>query len=324
MLTRITERHVVTLVEKGLTMKYNDFRSIMSNNTNKIEGAYERISPTAWLTAYQRTLSDIPLSNEMFRELQEIIKQTRSAAEVQELEKLKRPETSFIWESRFKIVNRLLKEQHVDQVLEIASGYSPRGINMAKDPSVEYVEIDLPNIIEEKRRIVEKLVGQSEAPTEPNLHLAEGNALESQDLFTAARFFKAKPVAVVNEGLLPYLNHNEKAILGKNIHRLLERFGGAWITPDIATQTQAALFKERIIGRAARIEHLTGIDIMKNRFENEEAARWFFESLGFSVEQHSFMEIAGELVSSDHWKLSMKQIKKIIERLTAFVVKAHN
>jgi O-methyltransferase involved in polyketide biosynthesis len=304
-------------------MKYNDFRSNMSDNANKTEEAYERISPTAWLTAYQRTLSDIPLANEMYRELQEIIRQTRSPAEVQELEKLRRPETSFVWESRFKIVDRLIKEQHIDQVLEIASGYSPRGLNMSKDASVEYVEIDLPNIIEEKRRIVEKLVGRSEAPIERNLHLAEGNALESRDLFAAARFFKARPVAVVNEGLLPYLNHNEKAILGKNIHGLLERFGGAWITPDIATQTQAALFKERTAGRAARIEHLTGIDIMKNRFENEEAARLFFEGLGFSVEEHSFTEIAGELVSSPHWRLSPEQVKKIMGRLTAFVMETN-
>jgi O-methyltransferase involved in polyketide biosynthesis len=293
----------------------------MSNNNREQNESYERISPTAWLTAYQRTLSDIPLSQEIFRELEEAIKQTQYAAEDSRVRELRHPGTGFIWESRFKIVNLLVKRQHVDQIFEIASGYSPRGISMAKDSSIEYVEIDLPGVIKEKRRIVEKLFTQSELPVEPNLHLEEGNALDIKDLLTATRFFEAKPIAVVNEGLLPYLNHEEKATLAKNVHQLLECFGGVWITPDISTQTQVALFKERIKNRAARIEHITGIDIMKNRFETEEAARSFFENLGFTVEQHSFIEIADELISPQQWKLSKERIEEIIGRLVAFVMR---
>lgn len=101
--------------------------------------SYEYISPTAWLVAYQRTLSDIPLSVEIFDELQAIVKQTRAASEIESLEKLKSPELTPVWEARFKIVNHLLKVYHPDQVLEIAAGFSPRGLEMAKDASIEYV-----------------------------------------------------------------------------------------------------------------------------------------------------------------------------------------
>jgi O-methyltransferase involved in polyketide biosynthesis len=194
---------------------------------------------------------------------------------------------------------------------------------MAKDPSIEYVEIDLHGVMEMKKRIVERLVSRSEVPSEPNLHLEEGNALDIQDLLTATHIFKAKPMIIANEGLLPYLNLDEKYTLGKNVHQLLGRFGGVWITPDISTQTQVSLSKDRILKRAAKVQNITGIDIMNNRFESEETARSFFESLGFVVEQHSFIEIADELVLPQRWKLAKEEIEKILGRLVAFVMKVN-
>ena len=286
-----------------------------------MEKGYEKISPTAWLTAYQRTLSDIPLSEEIFRELEEVIKHTESGGESLGIEELIRPRMSFIWESRFKIVNFLLKLQDIDQILEIASGYSPRGLNLARDPSIEYVEIDLPGVIQRKKRIVEKLINQAEVPIEPNLHLEEGNSLNMEDMLKATNFFKKKPIAIVNEGLLPYLNHEEKTTLGRNIHQLLEYFGGVWITPDISTQAQVALFSDRIKKRAAKIEHLTGIDTMKNRFENEETACLFFDHLGFAVERHNFKEIADELILPRKLNLQKRRIDDILGYLIAFVMR---
>jgi hypothetical protein len=41
---------------------------------------------------------------------------------------------------------------------------------------------------------------------------------------------------------------------------------------------------------------MTGIDLTRKRFEDEAAARRFFEDLGFSIERHSFVETAAELV----------------------------
>jgi len=313
-------------------MKYDDFNSNTGNRASESTGSYEKISPTAWLIAYERALSDIPLSKEIFRELEEVIKQSQYASEYSAIEELRNPRASFIWESRYKIVNHLIEQERIDQVLEIASGYSPRGLNMAKDPSVEYVEIDLHGVMEVKKRIVEKLVSRSEVPLEPNLRLEEGNALDIQDLLTATHTFKVKPIIIANEGLLQYLNLDEKRTLGGNVHQLLGRFGGVWITPDIATQTQVSLiskqtqvslFKDRPKKRAIKIQNITGIDMMNNLFESEEAARSFFESLGFVVEQHSFIEVADELVLPQRFKLAKEQIDKILGRFVAFVMKVN-
>ncbi|MGC0776804.1 MAG: class I SAM-dependent methyltransferase, partial [Candidatus Acidiferrum sp.] len=189
-------------------------------------GSYEKISPTAWGVAYRRTLSDIPFSLEIFDELQKIVQQTRSAAELRDLEQSNYPEITPVFEARFKLVNRLLKKNNAQQILEIAAGFSPRSIEIAKDPTVEYVEVDLPGVMNEKRSIIEKLAKQSKIPRASNLHLTVGNALDMQDLLTATKPFRKEPIAVVNEGFLRYLNVEERTAVAKNVYQLLERFGG--------------------------------------------------------------------------------------------------
>ncbi len=287
--------------------------------------AYVRISPTAWLVAYQRTLSDIPLSKEIFDELAEIAKQTWPASKIEELERLKNPGMPVIWEARYKLVNRLLKEQRVDQILELAAGFSPRGLEMVRTLSVEYVEMDLPPVVDEKRKILERLIARSQVSRQANLHLEAGNALSAQDLFAATRVFKAKPIAIVNEGLLQYLDLDEKEALARSVRQVLQAFGGVWITPDISTQALGGLgpTSEKIRERMAKIRNLTGIDVQNNRFENENAAREFFQDLGFSVERHGFAEVAGELCSPSSRSLSFEHIEKVAGQLVAFVMKVN-
>ena len=293
----------------------------LERKPEKKEG-YEKISPTAWGVAYRRTLSDIPYSTEIFDELQEIVQQTRSAEELAVLESLRLPEITPMFEARYKLTNRLLAENKTNQILEIAAGFSPRGIEMAQDPSMQYVELDLPGVTNEKRAIFEKLIGQSKIPKQENLRLEEGNATEMGDLERAVKHFKQEPINVINEGLLRYLSFEEKTKLAQSIHVLLERFGGTWITPDISTQSLDSFGgDERMKGQNANVERLTGIDFSKNNFESVEAAQKFFEGLGFSVEIHSFKEIADELVSPQKLNLSPEQVEKIIGRRVVFVMR---
>jgi O-methyltransferase involved in polyketide biosynthesis len=296
--------------------------STLGPRPKKQESSHERVSVTAWRVAYRRTLSDIPFSAEVFDELQKIMRRTRSAAELQELDQLVQPDITPIFEARFKLVNRLLKEQNATQILEIAAGFSPRSLAMARDPSVEYSEMDLPGVIGEKRSVFEELIKQSKIPRYPNVHLNAGNALVRGDLLAAVKTFRKEPIAVVNEGLLRYLTFEEKTIVAGNVQELLRLFGGVWITPDLSLRPQSAfgLSGERRRDQFARIERMTGIDVARNYFENEDAARVFFEDLGFRIERHSFMEIADELVSPQRLHLSSEQVEKEIGRLAVLVM----
>ena len=92
---------------------------------------------------------------------------------------------------------------------------------MARDPSVEYSEMDLPDLMSEKRSIFEELVKQSKIPRYRNVHLNAGNALVMSDLLSAVKPFRKEPIAVVNEGLLRYLTFEEKTIVARNVQELL-------------------------------------------------------------------------------------------------------
>lgn len=61
----------------------------------------------------------------------------------------------------------------------------------------------------------------------PNLHFQIVNALDQESLLQAAIHFGcSRPIAVVTEGLLPYLTAEEKETLAGNIHGLLGKCDG--------------------------------------------------------------------------------------------------
>ena len=280
---------------------------------------YERIIPTAWLTAYPKTFSDIPLSEDIFHELEQIRKHHGKPEVSQDL---KVPKLAPEIEARYKLVTKLLYLTKIPQILEIAAGLCPRGMLMAKDPSIEYVEMDLPEMIAEKKEIIAKLAAASKVTLTHHLHLEEGSALEMNDLLRATRHFKKRPIAVVNEGLLRYLNFDEKAVVAKNVRALLERFGGVWITPDI-TLKKLLETQERITmpGLSTKIIGMTGKNFNENRFENEEQAKAFFEGFGFTVERHSFLEIEEKLTSPKKLQLRKEEVAEMIKSSAVFVMK---
>src|ERR1035437_2819574 len=111
--------------------------------TVKVENeSYEKINYSAFSIAFCRTFTDIPYSQEIFDELNKIQKNNESKVSIPG--RKIRMESSVVLrsEARYKLVNKLLVENGSKQVLEIASGLSPRGLT--KDPDVNFVEIDLP------------------------------------------------------------------------------------------------------------------------------------------------------------------------------------
>jgi O-methyltransferase involved in polyketide biosynthesis len=280
-----------------------------------MNNSYDKISQTAILTAYPRIFTDIPFSKEIFEEFEKRRKE-KNLGEIS-LD-LKVPKLAPELEARYKLVDKLLKQNQTTQILEIASGFSARGIEWAKNPNIEYVEVELAGLLEEKEEIIKKII---EIPE--NLHLKEGNALSLEDLRDATRFFKKeKRIAVVHEGLLRYLNFEEKALVAKNVHSFLEEFGGVWITPDITLKKLLEVQEESTMpGKNKQIAELTGKEIDQNRFENEEAAQEFFKSFGFEIERHSLLEVRDDLVSPQRLNLSADEVDKMIGSAVVYVMR---
>jgi O-methyltransferase involved in polyketide biosynthesis len=276
-------------------------------NTLQAKKSYDRISPTAWLIAEARTFSDIPYSREIFDALGKISKPERSLAEGY-------PRAMFCrLEARYKLVNLLIAEQDTLQILELASGFSPRGLSMTQAPAADYVEIDLPGIISQKRQIFAII---KQIPPQ-NLHLESGSALDRNDILRAVRYFnRGKKIIVINEGLLRYLSFDEKKAVAANVATLLKKFGGVWITPDVTVSVFTR--RESIVEKT---KYLTGVDVSKNTFENMEEAKAFFENLGFSVEVHKFSEVKESLVSPAKFGLSENNLDDVLRDGHAFVMR---
>jgi O-methyltransferase involved in polyketide biosynthesis len=278
-------------------------------NTN-----YEMISPTALAVANSRAFSDIPYAREIFTAVEKIGRKNGYSS----LSKVLRfREVAPTYEARYKLVNKILFESKKKQILEIASGLSPRGIFLTQQSSIQYVETDLPDVILTKKAVLGRI--KKKLPT--NLYLEPGNALNLKDLEAATRHFSPnKEIAIINEGLLRYLNFDEKSTVAKNVHSLLHAFGGVWITPDI-TLKKGLAEENKFISIVKNTKKVTGVDIDQNAFENQDEAKEFFERFGFKVEVHSFLEVEGELVSPSKLKISKEKVREMIGQWVVFVMK---
>lgn len=282
------------------------------------EGDYNGVGPTAAIVAYRRTLTDIPYSRQIFAGVEQILQQQGDPPLRQELT---RPEITPLFEARYKLTSRLLGQSGITQVFEIASGLSPRGLEVTVDPAIQYVEFDQPGVVRQKKLIVD-VITAGEGRSRENLRLTTGNALETHEVLAAAsQFDGAKPIAVVNEGLLRYLSHDEKAIVASNVHTVLEMFGGVWITPDVDLKVKQDENAAATHAQNNRIRQLTGVNVEGNLFDSVDDAQVFFEASGFSVERHSFIEVADELVSPQLLDQTPEQVEKRIGSGNVFVMK---
>lgn len=253
---------------------------ITSNYTELVSGYdFSRVSATAFLPVLARgEFTGIPYAKEMLAYLR-----SRVALPEESLAE-KYPVTyAPFFEARFKSVNRILEEIDSTQILELAAGFSPRGMDFSQR-GVLYVETDLPGMIEQKRQLVAAILGSIPA----NLRFAPASVLNQPGLMAACANFRPDSIAITTEGLLRYLTFPEKTQLAANVHAILSQYGGVWITPDIH-------LREWVVQRASadfhnRIVETVGRDLDPNYFDNLAHARSFFESCGFAVEERMLLD----------------------------------
>jgi len=272
--------------------------------------SYEKISPTAKLVAYLRTFTDIPFTQEIA---------TKSGAEKTFNELADETAKSMIrlapmWEARYKATNRILAERGITQILEIAAGLSPRGLAMTENPDVVYVVTDLPKILEEEKEIASAILVKLNS-RRPNLHFQPANCFSMDSLSAASAAFNPhKPLAVITEGLFPYLTLDERKTLAGNIHELLEKHPGLWITTDVHTKQslqKMSQFDANAKKRLTRISTSTESTLESNFFEDENDMKQFFSKAGFKMETYSFIKVFGELSSVKILNLTQGEILKI-------------
>jgi O-methyltransferase involved in polyketide biosynthesis len=259
---------------------------------------YESISPTAIVTAYPRTFTDIPYEKEIYNWLSKNIKVDVS------LDKMLAPEI----EARYKLANRLLDKVGAQQVLELAAGYSSRGLIYAQK-GIKYVEVDLESVCQNKINAIESFMRVPD-----NLHIVSGNALEIGNLNECKKYFdKEKPLAIINEGLLRYLTFDEKKIVAQNVYKLLSEFGGAWVTCDVTPKNFLKNQDKNLPSINKNLTSLTNRNSINDRFEDKEHIIKFFGEIGFDVEFHYFSEAKNELSSPKILGIESEKVDSLID-----------
>ncbi len=269
---------------------------------------YEEISPTAIVTSYPRIFTDIPYEKEIYKWLES------HCNEKVTLNKMLAPEI----EARYKLTNKLLDKCNIKQVLELAAGYSSRGLIYAKK-GYNYIELDLDNVSKNKKEILNFI----EENIPKNLKLISGNALRKEDYEKLENYFKLnEPIAVINEGLLRYLIFDEKKIVAQNIYDLLSKHGGVWITCDVTPKKFMYSQEKALPDFNKKLATITSRNNLNDRFEDVNHIKNFFENIGFElVEIHKFNDVKDELYSINKLNIIDKKIEKTLEDAIVVVMK---
>jgi O-methyltransferase involved in polyketide biosynthesis len=272
------------------------------------EEAYEKISTTAKLVAHIRAFTDIPFAKEIAAASgAETDFQTLAGKSAEFM-----TQSAFNLEARCKTTDQIIARYHITQVLEIAAGLSPRGLAMTEDPNVVYVA----EILEQEKAIAESILAKLNIHRS-NLYYRVANALDRESLLQAAIPFRSdKPIAIITEGLLPYLTSGEKETLAGNIHALLRQYNGVWVTPDVNTKQTFKFFAQADDTMQQRMQNVsgaTGRDIETNTFEDENAVRQFFTNAGFTIEEYPWSNVLEDLSSVKLAKFKREEIFEILQ-----------
>ena len=184
-----------------------------------------------------------------------------------------------------------------------------------KNKNLHYIDTDLPGVVHVKGTIIDKLSPNKNAQS--TYELLSLNVLDTEAFKNIADRFDDHPLAVVNEGLLMYLNRSEKEILCRNICDALQQNGGCWITADIYFRYPMEETKQP---EDEFDEFLDRHRVWENMFIDEADARDFFESMGFSIDliyQPEFQSLSSfphfMSLLTEEQKSGMNQMPKLRE-----------
>jgi len=183
------------------------------------------------------------------------------------------------FENRYRSIDQALGIVGHRNIVEIGAGLSFRCLAMAQSPEIHYLDTDLPELLAVKADLIARL---DHPPLQGTLRLEPLDALAPGALAGAVRHMPAGPVAIVNEGLLMYLDASEKERLATSIRGILqERTGSRWITADCYVRDG-----ERPMALDPDVERFVAQHrVEEQKFASWESAERFFAMQGFAIER---------------------------------------
>ena len=151
-----------------------------------------------------------------FGEFADIKDNRRVPSELVEQVKRLFPIYTVLTESRFQIVNNLIKSFSDRTVVDLPCGYTARGIKMSRQGRV-YYGFDLPAVTDDIAPATAKIIGDDK-----NIHYAAVDAT-NYDSMAAPLEEEKKELLITTEGLLMYFTQQELEEVFSNIRRILQK-----------------------------------------------------------------------------------------------------
>jgi len=193
------------------------------------------------------------------------------------------------FENRYRSIDQLMSDLDIDNILELSSGYSFRGLDFTMQKGCYYIDTDLPDMITMKKELM-KALKTADTKAKGKLELLPLNALDEKQFYSIVNLFPAGEIVIVNEGLLMYLNAPEKEKLCGIIHKILEERGGYWITADIYLRNQHENLGLKLNNESK--EFFEQHRIEDNKFGSFKEAEDFFRKMGFVIDKEAEIDIS--------------------------------
>ena len=180
------------------------------------------------------------------------------------------------------LLETLIREEGVTQVLEIASGMSPRGYRFRRRfPSVTYVETDMPAMARRKRERLEQAGCGEDAHWISTLNAFHESGDQALENVVSEYFSEGQPLVVITEGLTSYFTLEAIQPFWRRLGGLSERFPGSRYLMETYFLPDSDWFRGSIQRSASMLGRLSDSSVSFH-FRNEAQVRECFSSLGFS------------------------------------------
>ena len=126
---------------------------------------------------------------------------------------------------RHTAIDHLVKQANCPRVLEVASGFSPRGATLSAKPECHYTEMDLPGMIAHKRLQFQRTAAGEAVLKRPNFTLQVGDITTHDFSVDAANM----PTTILTEGLMMYFSRSQQLPLWRAIAMRLAQSDGVYI-----------------------------------------------------------------------------------------------
>ncbi len=215
-------------------------------------------------------------------------------------------------EMRYAALNEYIAGNRYQNVLDVACGFAPRSIAMARQGRI-FVGTDFAPSIAEIRNVLPDCLSRKQ---QKRVHYAVADAEDQVGMMRAADRLEG-PVCITMDGLMMYLTREDQTTVLKNIKAILEKHGGAYVTSDFLARefvkaATAVVYDDKDAWRVYRqsaemYEKTASVDFDKAFFPDADEAQKFIESQGLKVKRIPLFQRPVALQSAKDFNIGQYQ-----------------